>query len=259
MLHHISFSSFRDFLTCPRYFKLVHIDNLKGFEGNIFTAFGKSIHFVCENRIGKDDGDDVWNNTFEFMFLKEIQELPEETKEKITQEDVDSFTNQGFEIIAEVFDGLKDYFGEFEVFSVEEKLLEPIDYFDTETLFKGFIDLVLKTSDGKYHLIDYKTCSWGWDKYKKSDKILGYQLVLYKYFFSKKYNIPLDDIFTHFGLLKRTAKVSKKIELFKVSSGTKKTQGTLDVLKNSIITINKNFFPKNKTKCKYCACKLSCS
>ena len=30
-------------------------------------------------------------------------------------------------------------------------------------MFKGFIDLVVKTPDGKYHIIDWKTCSWGWD------------------------------------------------------------------------------------------------
>ena len=44
--------------------------------------------------------------------------------------------------------------------------------------------MVLKTPDGRYHIIDWKTCSWGWDAKKRSDKILAYQLVFYKHFFA---------------------------------------------------------------------------
>ena len=43
---------------------------------------------------------------------------------------------------------LKEFFGEFEIVSVEEELYETIDdNFD----FKGFIDLVIKNRDGKYN------------------------------------------------------------------------------------------------------------
>jgi ATP-dependent exoDNAse (exonuclease V) beta subunit len=41
---------------------------------------------------------------------------------------------------------------------VEEQLLEPMS--DIESYgkkFKGFIDMVIKTPDGKYHIIDWKT------------------------------------------------------------------------------------------------------
>ncbi len=57
--------------------------------------------------------------------------------------------------------------------------------------FKGFIDLVIKTPDGKYHVIDWKTCSWGWDMKKKTDKMMAYQLSFYKNYFAKKHNIDL--------------------------------------------------------------------
>ena len=99
--------------------------------------------------------------------------------------------------------------------SVEEMLFEDIrtqDY-NTDYKFKGFIDLVLKTEDGKYHIIDWKTCSWGWDMKKKTDKIISYQLTLYKNFYALKYNIDVNNIETHFALLKRTAK-KDKAEIF---------------------------------------------
>ena len=43
--------------------------------------------------------------------------------------------------------------------------------------FKGFIDLVIATSDQKIHLIDWKTTSWGWNSRKKTYSTLAYQLV----------------------------------------------------------------------------------
>ena len=99
------------------------------------------------------------------------------------------------------FDALKDYFGDFEVVSVEEKLFEPIkDFVENEYDFKGFIDLVIKTKDEKYHVIDWKTCSWGWDSRKKSDKMISYQLTFYKYYFALKHNIDPENIETYFGL-----------------------------------------------------------
>ena len=51
---------------------------------------------------------------------------------------------------------MTEYFGKYEVVSVEEPIYEPILEFDTDYNFKGFIDLVLKTPDGKHHVIDWK-------------------------------------------------------------------------------------------------------
>jgi ATP-dependent exoDNAse (exonuclease V) beta subunit len=55
--------------------------------------------------------------------------------------------------------------------------------------FKGFVDLVIKTPDDKYHIIDWKTCGWGWDSRKRSDPMVTYQLTLYKHYFAKKHNM----------------------------------------------------------------------
>ncbi len=72
--------------------------------------------------------------------------------------------------------------------------------------FKGFIDVVIKTPDGKYHIIDWKTCSWGWDARRKNDKMVTYQLALYKNYFCQKHNIDPKKVETYFAFLKRTAK-----------------------------------------------------
>ena len=93
--------------------------------------------------------------------------------------------------------------------------------------FKGYIDAVVATPDGKVHIFDWKTCSWGWDSRKKSDQIVTYQLTLYKHFFSQRMKIDPKDIETHFALLKRTAK-KNHVEFFRVTSGPKKQKMRLN-------------------------------
>ena len=50
----------------------------------------------------------------------------------------------------------------YEVLEVEMPLYEPIEG-EKDYKFKGFIDAVVATPDGKVHIFDWKTCSWGWD------------------------------------------------------------------------------------------------
>ena len=120
-----------------------------------------------------------------------------------------------------------------------------------KTNFKGFIDLVIQTEDGKYHVIDWKTCSWGWDMKKWSDSLTTYQLTYYKTFFSQKHNIPMENIETHFALLKRTAK-KNKVEIFRVTSGQRKVNNSLKLLEKTVKSINKGVTFKNRLSCKYC-------
>ena len=117
--------------------------------------------------------------------------------------------------------------------------------------FKGYIDLVIKTPDGKYHIIDWKSCSWGWDMRKRSDPMVTYQLTYYKIFFAKKHGIELKDIETHFALLKRTAK-KDHVEIFRVTSGPKKQQNAMQLLNKALFNIKKKNFIKDKRSCGKC-------
>jgi hypothetical protein len=145
---------------------------------------------------------------------------------------------------------LNNYFKKFEIFSIEEEILEDIDDFEN-LKFKGYVDLILKTPDDRYHIIDWKTCSWGWNARKKADPLVDYQLTYYKNFISKKHNLNLSKIDTYFALLKRTAKTNH-VEIFKVTSGSKKVENSLKILKNAAINIEKGFFIKNRLSCSKC-------
>ena len=100
-------------------------------------------------------------------------------------------------------------------------------------------------------LIDWKTCSWGWDARKKNDKLIVYQLIFYKHYLALKYDIDPDNVETYFALLKRTAK-KNRVEIFKVTSGKKRTENALKMLKNALYYINRKFTIKNRLSCRYC-------
>ena len=243
MRSHISFSEMKIWDECPYKHKLVYKDKIKQFLGNEYTAFGTAIHHVCE-KVVIDDKVDMLEE-FNIKFLKELKLLTEK-KVELKKNLVNDMRTQGKNLLKYILPALKDNFSSFEVISVEEDLLLPMD--DTDIKFKGFIDLVIKTDDGKYHVIDWKTCSWGWDSKKKADRITSYQITLYKKFFALKHNIDPKNIDTHFALLKRTAK-SNNVEIFCVTSGPKKTDNAFNLLNKAVYNISRNNHVKNRLSC----------
>ncbi len=243
-MKHISYSELKIWAECPYKHKLMYIDRVKGFVGNEFTAFGRAIHEVCEFSIAGvlDDPEDFFNLTFE----RELTSINLEENKLITE-----MRSQGKALIPHIVPEVKKTFGEYEVFSVEEKLYEDIKESDVAYKMKGFIDLVLKTEDGKYHVIDWKTCSWGWKAEKKTSRMITYQLTLYKKFFCQKHNIDPSMVETHFALLKRTAK-KDHVEIFRVTSGPKKTKNATDLLTRAIKHISKKNHVKDRRSCTFC-------
>jgi hypothetical protein len=239
---HISYSELKIWSECPRKHKLLYIDKLKGFTGNEYTAFGSSLHTLCENAIQDLLQEPDYDDFFDEHFDRELEQLGPEFEQR--SELVEQMRDQAKIISPQIIPKVRKHFGDFEVFSVEEKLYEKIMNFSLDNLvFKGYIDLVIKTKDGKYHIIDWKTCSWGWNKEKKSSKLITYQLTLYKKFFCQKHNIEPEMVETHFALLKRTAK-DDNVEIFRVTSGPKKTKNATDLLHKALINIDRKLYIK---------------
>tara|TARA_R110002153_G_scaffold196185_1_gene349455 strand:+ start:366 stop:1142 length:777 start_codon:yes stop_codon:yes gene_type:complete len=243
-LPHISYSELKNWEQCPFKHKLVHIDKIKGFTGNEYTAFGTALHTVCEDLLTEHIGKDVdESELFIVEFRKEIRKLDVELRKEM----IINMFEQGKKIAPIAIPHLQEHFGKFEVFATEEKLYEEMEGLGGY-LFKGFIDLVIKTEDNKIHIIDYKTCSWGWGKQQRSNKMIAYQLVLYKHFFCKKYNIKPEDVETHFCLLKRTAKTNI-VEIFSTTSGPKRTKNAIELLARAVKTIKNKIHIKNRLAC----------
>ena len=245
-MSHVSYSEIKIWNECSHKHKLQYVNKLDGFKGNLHTAFGTAIHSVCEQALLKEELDREQH--FLEEFAKEIVSL-EKKEVEIDKSLQDQMMGQYQPIVSSFREELDNYFEDCEVISTEEKLYEDIEGHDMK--FKGFIDLVVKTPDGKYHILDWKTCSWGWDARRKADKIVNYQLTLYKVFWAKKHDIPLEMVETHFGLLKRTAK-KNNTEIFRVTSGPIKVKNALTFLEKAVTNIKKGFSIKNRLSCEYC-------
>jgi len=244
---HISFSELKNWDFCPHYHKLVNLDKLKSFEGNHYTAFGTAMHTVCERGLLEENLNLA--ETFEEAFLDELRNLPKNIIEGLKRKDIEDMRVQGKTLAPLAIPALKAYFGEgYEVLSTEENLMELIKSYP-EYNFKGFIDLVVKDSDGMTHIIDWKTCSWGWDAKKRSEPMITYQLTLYKHFYAQKHNVDPSKVETHFALLKRTAK-KNNVEFFRVTSGKKKTNNALTLMDTALSNITKGNHPKNRLSCR---------
>ena len=239
---HISDSELKDWNFCAWYRKLTRVDKIDGFKGNAYTAFGSAIHSVCEKKLLQEEVDEQF---FVDELKKNITELPEDVE--IDKKLVLDMVGQDKEIIPEIQDALDDYFESYEVMAVEMPLMENIEGHDQYN-FKGFIDAVVVTPDGKIHIFDWKTCSWGWNAKKRSDAMVTYQLTLYKKFFCQKMNIDPKNVETHFALLKRTAK-KNRVEFFRVTSGNKKTENALKLLDTALYNIKNKRYIKNRMSC----------
>jgi len=240
---YISYSRYKMFSECGWRFRLVYKDKIPFYSSNEFTAFGTAVHATCENVL-------FGNNQIEpeKYFVEQFAESRKEI-ENPNDELAEQMLSQGATILPQVQGAVKDLFGDYEVVATEEELLEPIS---DDLDFKGYIDMVLKTPDGKYHILDWKTCSWGWNAQKKSSKLMTYQLTLYKKYFCQKHNIDPNNVETYFGLLKRTPK-KNNVEIFRVTSGNKKTENALKSLNNFVYNVEKGLYFKNRLSCRYCS------
>tara|TARA_Y100000310_G_scaffold341616_1_gene441350 strand:- start:7508 stop:8272 length:765 start_codon:yes stop_codon:yes gene_type:complete len=245
-MSHISYSALKKWDFCPFYHKLTYLDKVNLFKGNHYTAFGSAIHYVCEHLTSDKNID--YKTLFLESFNKELEKIIVDPSDLRM---VEEMKEQGVELASLVVDALDSQFPGWKIISCEEQLLETIEQINPSCEFKGFIDLVVQTPDGKYHIIDWKSCSWGWNIEKKTDRIITYQLTYYKQFFMKKHNIDPKCIETYFGLLKRTAK-KNKIEIFRVSSGEKKIKNALNILHKAVYNIHNNNHPKNRLNCYKC-------
>ena len=238
----ISYSAIKTFSECPYRYKLRYVDGFKNIESNKFLIFGTALHEACELKIQDETVDEVM--IFENKFKEEIEKLPEKDS------DLDSFLDQGKILAPIILPELKKHFGNFKLVAAEQELTSELEV-SKNFKFIGYVDLIIQTEDGKYHIIDYKTCSWGWDAKKKSDAMLNYQLAFYKNFFAKMKGVPLTDIETHFVLLKRTAK-NNKVEVLDVTCTQRRITNAFKILDNCIINVERGNFPKNKLSCEYC-------
>ena len=252
---HISYSELREFRECPFRHYLKYVQS-KETDPNEHTALGSAVHSTCEIILLKEDVDH--KDFFVKEFEGQIAEL-EKQKDSLDRSLLLKMKIDAPSVFEEVLPFLEQQFGEFEVVAIEDEIYEPIEELKDLGLvyFNGFIDLMIRTKDGKLHIIDWKTSRSGWHPKKKSDALTLYQIILYKEFYARSKNLDVNNIETHFIILKWGTKSQGKIENIEVSSKSKRTQNALKILFDSVRSINTGVKIRNRTSCQFCKYKDS--
>ena len=229
----ISYSQFSKWDKCPYTWKLDYVDKVETFKGNIYTLFGSALHetiqayLVCyyERTIKEADNlplNDILQYRMEHNYKISKEQHGDEFD--VTLEEMKEFFNDGCTIIDEFLKRKSSYFPKknTELVGIEIGLNHKV----TDTIdFRGYMDVVLHNSvTGRFKIIDIKTATMGWNKYMKADKIKTNQLLLYKYFFSKEREIPIDKIDVEYLILKRKLYENfdypqKRLQTFSPASG----------------------------------------
>ena len=208
----ISYSQFALWCQCPYSWKLQYVDKALPFTDNIHTLFGTSMHEVLQEYIREMYTDSIkeadkliLHEELEDRLKKNFMEIKMRNggEEFCTKDEMTEFYNDGLRILEFFKRKRGDYFSKkgYELLGIETALNYDLP---NNLKFKGFIDLIIKDNiRNRIKIIDIKTSSWGWNKYTKADKNKTDQLLLYKSFYAKQFDMPLDRIDVEYFIVKR--------------------------------------------------------
>ena len=228
----ISYSQISMYSECPHRWKLNYIDKLRIFESNIHLIFGTAMHEVLQTHLEVMYNDSIKNadildlNKMLRDKLIEQFKIAEERdgKPPCKKEDLHEFFQDGVDILDFYTKRKSDYFAKrgYKLIGCEV----PID-FDLKNGIKmiGYLDIVLLDEVlDVIKIIDIKTSTMGWNKWQKADENKTQQLLLYKQFYSKQYNHPIERIEVEYFIVKRklwekAMFPQKRVQKFSPASG----------------------------------------
>lgn len=271
----VSYSQYSAWKACPHKWELIYKDKLSEFHENIHLLFGTSMHYVLQEYLTAAysktaiEADALNLNEMLFNKMKELylkSKSSDGFQEFTSSTEMGSFYNDGVNILEFFKKNRSDYFSKkgYTLLGVEIAL----DFAVTENItFVGFLDVVIKDElAGDIYIYDFKTSTMGWkDKAKKDESKIS-QLLLYKNFYSKQHNIPLDKIHVEFIILKRKLYENaefpqKRIQRFEPASGKPSVNKVINNFNNFIQecytsegTIVEKTYTKipSKSNCQYC-------
>lgn len=276
---HISYSQLSMFNRCPHQWKLAYKEKLQIYKESIFTLFGTAFHETIQEYFEKYYNESVKSaEELDVEKLLQVQMLEnyEKGKEKnggehfSTAQELGEFYGDGVAILKEWKKKKGGFISKrgWHLVGIEIPILLPPEEEYAPVHFKGFIDAVLYDEETDlFKIIDFKTSTRSWSKDKKKDVMTQNQLILYKEFFSRQFNIPKEKIEVSFIIVKRKVFENSdypqpRISEFRPASGPIKTKKAVNVVKEFIEgcfekdgTYKEREFEMrpSQTNCKYCA------
>ena len=270
----ISYSQLSMFSECPQRWKLNYIDKLSVSEPSIHLLFGTAMHEVIQTWLEVMYHDSVKNANklnLEQRLHDKMFELFQTEKEAYgknpcTLEEMKEFFQDGVDILDFVKKRRADYFSKrgYKLIGCEV----PIEV-DLKKNIKmvGYLDIViLDEITNTLKIYDIKTSTMGWNKWMKKDENKTQQLLLYKQFYAKQYDVPIEKIEVEYFIVKRKLYENvdwpqKRIQQWGPASGkismnrvAKRLSNFIDVAFNDDGSYNTNkLFPTpSKKACRFC-------
>ena len=270
----ISYSQLSMFSECPLHWKLKYIDDLAMQEPSIHLLFGTAMHEVIQTWLEVMYHDSVKNanklNLEQRLHDKMMEQFKIEKeaygKDPCTLEELREFFQDGVDILDFLKKRRADYFSKrgYKLIGCEV----PIEVMLKKNIkMVGYLDIViLDEITNTLKIYDIKTSTKGWNKWMKKDENKTQQLLLYKQFYSKQYNHPIDKIEVEYFIVKRklweeAMFPQKRVQKFSPASGTvsmnkvaKRLDTFLDLAFNDKgERISENIIPTpSKKACRFC-------
>ena len=270
----ISYSQLSMFSECPLRWKLNYIDDLSVSEPSIHLLFGTAMHEVIQKYLEVMYFDSVKNanklNLEQRLHDKMMEQFKIDKeaygKDPCTLEQLREFFQDGVEILDFIKRKRGEYFSKrgYKLIGCEV----PIEVMLKKNIkMVGYLDLViLDEVSNTLKIYDIKTSTRGWNKWMKKDENKTQQLLLYKQFYSKQYNHPIDKIEVEYFIVKRklweeAMFPQKRVQKFSPASGkpsmnkvAKRLNTFLDLaFDDNGERISENIVPTpSKKACKFC-------
>lgn len=279
----ISYSQLQLYSRCPHAWALSYIQGHKIYRPTIHTVFGTAFHetvqywvtVIYEQSAARANEIDLEEYLFTRMTETYKAEKQKNNNEHFTTpQQLGEFLEDGIQILRYLKKNRAAYFWKkgWHLAGIEVPVvLTPLESYP-DVLYKGYLDVVLyHEPTQEYHILDIKTSTRGWNEQTKKDEMKQNQLILYKEYFSRQFNVPQDKIFIKFLITKRklwehSEFTQRRVQEFSPGSGPIKTKKALMHVSNFIekcFTPDGNYTDVHQPKqpsadnCKFCEFKDS--
>ena len=277
---HISYSQLSSFANCQKQWYWTYVKRLAPYQASIHAVFGTAMHETIQtwletlyhDKVKTANEMDLNALLYENMIKAYKSQKAQNGHEHFsTQEELNLFYLDGKHILNFLKKKRGGYFGTKGVYlaGIETLLYQELR---PGVMFKGLIDLVFYDERiDEWTIMDIKTSTSGWNKFAKEDDKRKSQILLYKEFFSKQFNIPKDKINVEYFILKRKvprdaefASMQKRVQEFKPADGPRKMKQAVGLMENFVkeaVDMDGEYIDKDyptnpsKSACMFCAIK----
>jgi hypothetical protein len=211
----VSFSQYQMWKVCPHRWKLNYIDKHYSYTPSTAALFGTVMHAVLQEYVkniyeksiveaNKLDLDEMLHTGIRSEYKKLLTENNE--IHFSSDRELKEYYSDGVQILNWFKAHRADFFQkkDYELVGIEVPInIVPLETHPTVKLV-GFLDLVIKnTKTGDIYIYDFKTSTNGWNKWAKADKVKTSQLLLYKTYYAKQYDVSPEQIHIEYLILRR--------------------------------------------------------